>query len=367
MPEMDGYELCRRIKDDPALRNVPVILVTALSDPQDVIRGLACRADNFVIKPYDEHYLLSRIQFILLNYELRKHDQPGMAIEIYFNGQQHFITADRLQILNLLLSTYEAAIQRNKELTRTKDALRAANDALEATNKELESFSYSVSHDLRAPLRAIEGFNQSLLDDFSEKLGPEGAALIQRTQNAALRMKQLIEDLLNLSRIGREELRREAVDVAALAESVIAELRAHAPERQLTFRASPGLIVNADHRLLRIALENLLGNAWKFTSKRPDAAIELGATSQNGQPVVFIRDNGAGFDMAYAGKLFGAFQRLHSSTDFPGTGIGLATVQRIIHRHGGRIWAWLPSARAQPSTSPADANPHRPSIELSPK
>jgi hypothetical protein len=339
MPEMDGYQLCKAIKDDPALRDIPVILVTTLSDPQDVIRGLECRADNFIIKPYDEHHLLSRIQFVQLNREMRDQDHASMGVEIHFNGQRHFITADRLQILNLLLSTYEAAIQRNQELTRAKNELRSANAALESANKELESFSYSVSHDLRAPLRAISGFTEIVLSDEAQKLDEEGKEHLLRVQNACWRMGQLIDDLLNLARVSRGEIVRQNVDLGDLAKSILDDLQKANPGRHIKVSVAADLNVNADPKLMQIALENLLSNAWKFTSRQEDATIEIGTKIQEDQQVYYIRDNGAGFDMNYASKLFGAFQRLHSNDDYPGTGIGLATVQRIISRHGGRIWA----------------------------
>ncbi len=339
MPEMDGYQLCWQIKSSPELKDIPVILVTTLADPQDVIRGLECHADNFVIKPYNEHYLLSRIQFVLLNNEIQERDRSGMGIEIYFNGQRHFITADRLQILNLLLSTYEVAIQRNQELTHTKDELRNLNTSLEAANKELETFSYSVSHDLRAPLRSIDGNSQVLLEDHAHQLDEQGKVLIGRIQEGCERMAQLIEDLLNLSRLSRTEMYREEVNLSELVSSILSELQRSQPEREASFKIIEGLTADADAQLLRIALENLLGNAWKFTSKQPCTVIEFGVKQQENHQVFFIRDNGAGFNMAYANKLFGAFQRLHANTEFEGTGIGLATVQRVIARHGGRIWA----------------------------
>ena len=339
MPEMDGYELCRQIKADAELRGVPVILVTTLSDPQDVIRGLECRADNFIIKPYDEHYLMSRIQFVLLNREICEHEHASMGVEIHFNGQRHFITADRLQILNLLLSTYEAAIQRNQELTRAKNELRNANIALETANKELEAFSYSVSHDLRAPLRSINGFTQIVLEDGADQLDENGKEHLLRVQKACVRMGQLIDDLINLSRASRGEMHRERVDLSLIARSVASDLEKAYPERKVSVRIAETLIADADPRLMRIVLENLFGNAWKFTSKRGEACIEFDSRAEEDQKVFFVRDNGAGFDMAFADRLFGAFQRLHNADDFPGTGIGLATVQRIVHRHGGRVWA----------------------------
>ena len=211
---------------------------------------------------------------------------------------------------------------------------------LEAANKELEAFSYSVSHDLRAPLRGIDGFSQALLEDYADRLEPQGQDYLLRIRAATQRMARLIDDLLNLSRITRSELRREQIDLSAMARSIADQLRKTAPERQVKFNIADGLKAEGDPHLLRIALENLLGNAWKFTGKVADAEIELGlAPSSKDRQTYFVRDNGAGFDMTYAGKLFGAFQRLHDAREFEGTGIGLATVQRIIRRHGGRVWA----------------------------
>jgi two-component system sensor histidine kinase/response regulator len=339
MPEMDGFQLCQEIKSDPALKGLPVILVTTLADPHDVVRGLECRADNFIIKPYEERYLLSRIQFVLLNSALHQRDQAGEGVEIYFNGRRHFITADRLQILNLLLSTYEAAIQRNRELNRTKDELQTVNAALETANKELESFSYSVSHDLRAPLRSIDGFSQALLEDYMDKLDDEGKDYLHRVRASTQRMAELIDDMLNLSRMTRSEMRLEQVNLSAIARTIAAELQRFEPHRRVQFVIAEEVVANGDSGLLKVALENLIGNAWKFTGKHLDARIEFGITSHNGNSAYFVRDNGSGFDMAYAGKLFGAFQRLHDAREFPGTGIGLATVQRVIHRHGGQVWA----------------------------
>jgi signal transduction histidine kinase len=220
---------------------------------------------------------------------------------------------------------------------RTAALSRYAAD-LEAANRELEAFSYSVSHDLRAPLRAIHGFSQAALDDAGDRLGPGTSDHLRRVRAAADRMALLIDDLLELSRVARSELRAEPVDLSQLAHRVVTDLRQSQPARDLELRIAQDLRVMGDPRLLRLALQNLLDNAWKFTARRARATIELGVT--NGQePVFFVRDDGAGFDMAYADKLFGVFQRLHTPAEFPGTGVGLAIVQRIVQRHGGRIWA----------------------------
>jgi len=236
------------------------------------------------------------------------------------------------------------------QIDRNEKDLRKAHDELEqrvqertaelaAANKELEAFSYSVSHDLRAPLRSIDGFSQALLEDYADKIEPAGKDYLQRVRTATQRMSQLIDDLLNLSRVTRAEMRREKVDLTALARSITDELAKSDPDRRVELKICEGLMAEADSRLLRVVMENLLGNAWKYTSTHNEAQIEFGQMKHNGRPAYFVRDDGAGFDPRYVGRLFGAFQRLHAATEFPGTGIGLATVQRIIHRHGGDVWA----------------------------
>ncbi len=225
------------------------------------------------------------------------------------------------------------------ERRRAEAEIRARTAQLEAANKELEAFSYSVSHDLRTPLRSIDGFSQVLQEDSAARLDEEGRGHLRRIRAATARMAQLIDDLLHLARVSRAELQSVPVDLAAVAQGIIAELRQREPGRAVEFVCADPALVRGDPALLRIVLENLLGNAWKFTASRRPARIEFGVAQQDGRPAYFVRDNGAGFDMTYADKLFGAFQRLHSAKEFEGTGIGLATVQRIIHRHGGRVWA----------------------------
>lgn len=210
---------------------------------------------------------------------------------------------------------------------------------LEAANKELEAFSYSVSHDLRAPLRSVDGFSQILLKNHASQLDDTGRDYLNRVSRASKRMGELIDDLLMLSRVSRSEIKKETIDLSKLVCSVGREIKAAAPERQVEWLIQEGVTVQADGRLMRAMLENLLSNAWKFTAKTEQARIEFGALQQNGEKLLFVRDNGAGFDMQYAYKLFGAFQRLHRAEEFEGTGIGLATVQRIVNHHGGRIWA----------------------------
>lgn len=210
---------------------------------------------------------------------------------------------------------------------------------LEAANKELEAFSYSVSHDLRAPLRHINGFSQALSEDYADKLDEAGRGYLKEVRGATQEMSQLIDDVLQLARVTRTEMRSKSVDLSEVAQSVVADLRNRDAGRVVTFRIEEGLSTRGDQRLLQIMLSNLLGNAWKFTSKQEQPEIVFGCEQKDGETVCFVRDNGAGFEMAFADKLFGAFQRLHTADEFEGTGIGLATVRRIVNRHGGRVWA----------------------------
>ncbi len=232
----------------------------------------------------------------------------------------------------------EIAQQANRmaaELRELDAGLREKQRELEHANSELEAFSYSVSHDLRAPLRAIDGFSQALLEDLGDRLDATGGHHLTRVRAGAQRMGQLIDDLLALSRVTRAGVKRESVDLSALSALVVAELERAHPERKVAVTIAEGLRASGDARMLRIVLDNLLGNAWKFTARTAAPRIEVGGDGRE----LFVRDNGAGFDMAFAGKLFAPFQRLHSTEEFAGTGIGLATVQRIIHRHGGTVRA----------------------------
>ncbi|NCB77049.1 MAG: PAS domain S-box protein [Negativicutes bacterium] len=240
--------------------------------------------------------------------------------------------------ISQLETAYEEIRTLNSEL---EDRVAKRTAALEAANQELEAFSYSVSHDLRSPLRSIDGFSLALLEDYSEHLDDTGRDYLQRLRGASQRMGQLIDDMLHLARISRTQMNLEKVNLSELAFQVLTELQQQEPQRQVEIRIEPSLMVLGDMPLLRIVLDNLLGNAWKFTGKTTQPSIEFGCRQdqETGELAFFVRDNGAGFDMAYAHKLFGVFQRLHHAKEFSGTGIGLATVNRIIHRHGGRIWA----------------------------
>lgn len=383
MPEMDGYDLCRHIRADEQLADVPVILLTSLSDPEDVFKGLKCGADNFITKPYDEDNLLARIHYLLANLHLRHREKVQISMEVFLAGQKHVITSNRAQILNLLLSTYEAAVQKNRELARARDALaqlneqleekvvertaslaaeiierkraeeeiRKLNEGLEArvlerteqlttANRELEAFSYSVSHDLRAPLRHILGFAELLSKRAAPVLDETNQRYLKFISEAVARMADLINDLLDFSRTARAEIKKITLSLDQVVKEALKDVANEAKDRDIAWKIEPLEEAFGDPSLLRQVFVNLIGNALKFTRTRARAEIEIGSMpGKENERVIFVRDNGVGFDTSYAEKLFGVFQRLHRQEDFEGTGIGLANVQRIIHRHGGRTWA----------------------------
>jgi DNA-binding response OmpR family regulator len=319
MPGMGGRETCQRIKGAPVLRDTPIIMLTAVEDRESMIQGLGAGADDYIAKSGDFDLIRARV---LAQIRRKQFEDENRQI--------------REQLLRRELEAMEERAAR--EMAEARAALV---DELEFKNEELESFSYSVAHDLRAPLRAIDGFGLALLEDYADKLDDEGMQYLRYVREAAQQMARLIDDLLGLSRVARGELRRERVDLTGIARSVAAGLRRADRERRVELVVADGLLAEGDANLMTIAIENLIGNAWKYTGKTEAARIEVGfIEGERDEPrTYFVRDNGAGFDMAYAGKLFGMFQRLHANTEFDGNGIGLATVQRIIRRHGGRIWA----------------------------
>lgn len=348
MPEMDGYALCKALKADPRLNNVPVMLVTTLSTIQDIVMGLECGADNFVRKPYDSKSLLARIDNLLSNLELREGNKMRMGLEIYLAGKRHFITSERQQILDLLISSYEQAIQVNEELKAREREVRELNanlerraSELEAANKELDAFAHSVSHDLRAPLRGVVTCASIVEEDCGGALDGEGRRLIGVIRSECYKMAQMIEDLLTFSRLGREPLKTRTVSLNQLVREVLHELQPIYEGRAVQFSVSDLGMAKVDPAIMKHALVNLLSNAIKFTGKTERASVEVGSMEDRGGEglVYFVKDNGAGFDMRHAKRLFGVFERLHRQQDYPGTGVGLSIVQRVVQRHGGRVWA----------------------------
>jgi two-component system sensor histidine kinase/response regulator len=312
MPEMDGFETAALIRQRDKSRHTPILFLTAADNTQtQAVRGYAVGAVDYLVKPVVPEFVRSKVAVFV---ELAKKNE-------LLRRQAE-----------LLARSEHAAL----ELAETRAEL--VRD-LEHKNRELESFSYAVSHDLRAPLRRIDSFSRAVLESQGDRLDEAGQRFLSRVREASQQMSELIDDVLYLSRVTRADLRDQEVDLSSLATLALARLQEAEPTRQVEIKIRPAVVVMGDGQLLRIALENLLENAWKFTAKEPSARIEFGVTQVAGEPTYFVRDNGAGFDMTYADRLFGPFQRLHPQTEFPGSGIGLATVQRIIHRHGGRVWA----------------------------
>lgn len=346
MPDMDGYQLCRAVKADAALRDVPVMIVTSLREIDDIVMALESGADNFIRKPFDPRALLDRIDFLLANRKLRLRSKPQFGIEINLAGRKHLITAERDQILDLLFSSYEEALQANEELRLRQEEVQSLNlklaaraVELEDANAQLRSFSHTVSHDLRSPLATINMFATVLKNAHAASLDEKGRRYLKAIEDEAQRMIRIVEDVLYLASIDRARIKRTEVDLSTLAREVFASLQAKEPQRNVSFQCAPAAKARGDEKLLRIALANLLGNAWKFTRNRSDASMRFAAEIDRGETVFCVVDNGAGFDMRYANRLFKPFERLHRNDEFEGFGIGLATVQRIVSLHGGRISA----------------------------
>jgi two-component system, sensor histidine kinase and response regulator len=312
MPDMDGFETAALIRERDKSRDTPIIFLTAADKTHtEAVRGYAVGAVDYLVKPVVPEFVRSKV---------------SVFVEL----------AKKSELLRRQAEQLREGEQAARELAETRAEL--VRD-LEHKNQELESFSYAVSHDLRAPLRRIEAFSRAVLESQGPRLDPDGRRFLDRIQEASRQMSQLIDDVLHLSKVSRAELRQQEVDLSALAAAILERLRESEASREVETRVRPGVTVTGDGRLLRIALTNLLENAWKFTAREPAGRIEFGMTTAAGEAAYFVRDNGAGFDMAYVDRLFGPFQRLHLSSEYPGSGIGLATVQRIIHRLGGRVWA----------------------------
>jgi signal transduction histidine kinase len=302
MPGMDGFEAAQLIRQRPRSELTPIIFVTALDRAEtDMGRGYDLGAVDFVFAPVVPAIMRAKVT---------------VFVELYKAQQE--------------LRRYRTQLER---------LVQERTTALTAINRELEAFSYSVSHDLRAPLLSFNGLNRTLLDDYGDALDPRAKDYLQRMRLASERMTSVFDGLQTLFRLTSGEIHREPCDISAMAEEVVDEMRAANPSRKVEVEIASGMTASADPRLARIMLTNLISNAFKFTSKEPVARIEIGSEIVDGDTRLFVRDNGVGFDMIYAHKLFGAFQRLHSQSEFPGAGIGLATVRRIVNRHGGRAWA----------------------------
>ena len=325
MAGIGGIETCRRLKSSAIVRDTPLIILTASEQRDAVLEGLGAGADDFVSKVSGFDVLSARIQAQIRRKQIEDEQRKV-----------------REQLLRSELDAAEA--RASKALAETRavmaEELGRANHDLAQANRELEAFSYSVSHDLRAPLRTISAFTHALIEDFGDGLDDKARDHIRRVLAATARMSDLIDALLELSRISRTPIGRHRVDLSQLAAVVLDDLSRRDPMRAVRLDVAPGLVVDADGRLMRILLDNLLGNAWKFTTRTDPARIAVGREAgAEGEAVFFVHDNGAGFDMSQADRLFTPFQRLHHDCEFAGTGIGLATVRRIVERHGGKIWA----------------------------
>lgn len=345
---MDGFTLCKNIKSNPETKDIPVILLTSLSEPKDVIKGLECGADNFLTKPYKNDYLISRIECVLMNMALRKQRSPEIGIEIYFSGQKYLICSERIQILDLLLSSYENAIQKNKDLITLNNQLEfEINERKKIEKKHLQSlenleqFAYIVSHDLKEPLYLINCYID-LLNEEMEKLSdrsPEISEYLSRIRETASYTDKLIKDILEYSCIEQNVKMDDIINMNELISEIQKNL-----ERQI-INASAKIFFNdlpfvtGNITLISQLFTNLLSNAIKFRKKEGECIIEIEGNILTDNMVLFsIKDNGIGIGKEYFEKIFEVFQRLNPSEEYEGTGIGLSICKKIVGKHGGKIW-----------------------------
>lgn len=339
MPVMDGYEFCEKVKSTPGLMEVPVILLTSLQDPMDIIHGLQSGADNFITKPFESKYLLSRVNYLLANRELRNAGNTDMMLEIMFKGSRYAINSERKQILDLLLSVYETSIEQNRALIEAQKQLQQANENLAIANRDLESFSYTISHDLRTPLNYISVSTQLIKQKHETDFNEEDNSYLSTILSTVRSMTDMISDLLKFSRSGNIKVDLQEVDLTDLTKKVIEWTRQDNPDRKIKFVVEEGMVVSGDASLLMVVMKNLLGNAWKYTSHTPDPEVHVESQKNDDHTIVSVKDNGAGFNPNQADNLFTPFVRLHTQDEFPGTGVGLSTVRRIVEKHGGKIYA----------------------------
>jgi signal transduction histidine kinase len=337
MPRMDGYRLCREVRKCDWLAATPFIFYTATyTSPGDEKLALACGADRYIKKPAPLSVILMAL-LELCDPNWRRERQPPPQEELQVMREYNETLVRKLEERNAKLETARAEIMQVNEGLEKRVQERTAE--LMALVQELEAFSHSIAHDLRSPLMAIDGMSQILLRECEGRVTKEAMDHVGYISQAVRRMNELTTDLLRLSRASRAEMRHETVDLSRLARSVIEDLRKAQPDRRVKAMVADGMTAEGDVALLRIALENLLSNAWKFTGMEVEPEVEVGMQCEGPDQFFYVRDNGAGFDMKEAGRLFNPFQRLHTDSQFSGTGIGLTTVQRIIRRHGGDIRA----------------------------
>lgn len=340
LPEMDGFETAALIRSREQTQHTPIIFITAI-DKSDtkVARGYALGAVDYIFKPFDPEILRAKVNvFIDLCQKSRQIERLNEDLERRVAERTRELEAANAGLAREVAERKRAEAAAHDLNARLEQRVRERTAELEAANQDLRSFSYSVSHDLRAPLRRAEEFSRLLAEEYGDVIAGDGLLYLERLRASMRQMAALIDDMLKLSQVASAELKRERVDLSALAEEILSDLQRSQPERHVQVRVQPDLGTHGDVGLIRLAMQNLLGNAWKFTGRAADACITFGAVEQEGETVFYVQDNGAGFDMAHAEQLFHPFERLHSSSEFPGTGVGLAIVERVVRRHGGRIW-----------------------------